>query len=127
MRKRGVAINLLVSAVAMALGIFVLASPAQAVKVWGSEKLHKLNPDQDDRERRVLLGIVNGLTNEKIGENIGMSESAVKNVVQRWFDRTGVRRRSQLVRAALEGSLVTIDELGSYRTGRTADASSSHS
>lgn len=99
---------------------------------------HTLNPParlqdqaplrfQDDRERRVLLGIVDGLTNEKIGENIGMSESAVKNVVQRLFSMTAVRRRSQLVRATLEGSLVTMDELGSYRTGRTADASSSHS
>ena len=39
-------INLLVSAVTMALGIFVLVSPAHAAKVWGSEKFHKLNPDQ---------------------------------------------------------------------------------
>lgn len=75
---------------------------------------------QDDRERRVLLGILESLTNEKIGENIGMSERAVKNVVQRLFSRTGVRRRSQLVRAALEGSLLKMDELGSDGTGRTA-------
>jgi hypothetical protein len=30
----------------MALGIFVLASPAQAAKVWGSKKFHKLSPEQ---------------------------------------------------------------------------------
>ena len=35
MRNCKVAINLWVSAVAMALGIFALASPAQAAKVWG--------------------------------------------------------------------------------------------
>ena len=40
------AINLWVSAVAMALGIFVLTSPAKAAKVWGSEKFYKLSPEQ---------------------------------------------------------------------------------
>ena len=50
MRKRAVPINLLVSAVTMALGVFVVASPAQAARVWGSQKFHKLSP-----ERRVPL------------------------------------------------------------------------
>lgn len=59
----------------------------------------------DDRERRVLLGILSGLTNKKIGENLGLSESSVKNSVQRLFDKAGVKKRGQLVRAALEGSL----------------------
>jgi two-component system nitrate/nitrite response regulator NarL len=59
----------------------------------------------DDRERKVLLGILSGLTNRRIGENLGLSESSVKNVVQRLFDKSGVKTRGQLVRAALEGSL----------------------
>jgi two-component system nitrate/nitrite response regulator NarL len=59
----------------------------------------------EDRERHVLQGIMGGLTNRKIGDNIGLSESNVKNVVQRLFGKAGVKRRSQLVRAALEGSL----------------------
>jgi two-component system, NarL family, nitrate/nitrite response regulator NarL len=59
----------------------------------------------EECERRVLLGILGGLTNRKIGENIGLSESSVKNVVQRLFDKAGVKKRSQLVRIALEGSL----------------------
>jgi DNA-binding NarL/FixJ family response regulator len=59
----------------------------------------------EDRERNVLQGIMGGLTNRKIGDNIGLSESNVKNIVQRLFGRAGVKRRSQLVRAALEGSL----------------------
>ena len=58
-----------------------------------------------DREQRVLLGILGGLTNKKIGENLGLSEGSVKTAVQQLFQRAGVRRRSQLVRAALEGSL----------------------
>jgi DNA-binding NarL/FixJ family response regulator len=58
-----------------------------------------------DREQRVLLGILGGLTNRKIGENLGVSESSVKTAVQQLFYRSGVRTRGQLVRVALEGSL----------------------
>jgi DNA-binding NarL/FixJ family response regulator len=58
-----------------------------------------------DREQRVLLGILGGLTNRKIGENLGLSESSVKTAVQQLFYRSGVRTRGQLVRVALEGSL----------------------
>lgn len=61
----------------------------------------------EDRERDVLLGIVSGLTNKKIGLKMGLSESSVKNIVQRLFHSAGVRTRSQLVRVALEGSLGT--------------------
>jgi len=56
------------------------------------------------REHRVLLGILGGLTNRKIGDNLGVSEGAVKAVVQQLFAKAGVRNRSQLVRIALEGS-----------------------
>jgi DNA-binding NarL/FixJ family response regulator len=58
-----------------------------------------------DREQRVLTGILGGLTNRKIGENLGLSESSVKTAVQQLFYRTGVRTRGQLVRVAMEGSL----------------------
>jgi DNA-binding NarL/FixJ family response regulator len=64
-----------------------------------------------DREQRVLLGILGGLTNKRIGENLGLSENSVKASVQQLFCRSGVRTRSQLVRAALEGSLGTAKEL----------------
>ena len=46
-----------------------------------------------------------GLTNRKIGDNMGLSESSIKNLVQRLFTKAGVKTRSQLVRVALEGSL----------------------
>ena len=71
-----------------------------------------------DRERNVLLGILGGLTNKKIGVKIGLSESSVKNVVQRLFGRAGVKTRSQLVRAALEGSLGATRPSVSGQTGR---------
>jgi two-component system, NarL family, nitrate/nitrite response regulator NarL len=59
----------------------------------------------DDRQRNVLTGIIGGLSNRKIAENMGLSESSVKNIVQQLFAKSAVRTRSQLVRLALEGSL----------------------
>jgi len=44
----------------------------------------------------VLLGILGGLTNKKIGENLGLSEGSVKTAVQQLFQRAGVRRRASL-------------------------------
>jgi DNA-binding CsgD family transcriptional regulator len=37
--------------------------------------------------------------------DMGLSESSIKNIVQRLFVKARVRTRSQLVRLALEGSL----------------------
>jgi len=54
------------------------------------------------RERAVLKGVFEGLTNKEIGARLQMSESSVKQVMQQLFDKTGVRTRSQLVRIALE-------------------------
>jgi two-component system, NarL family, nitrate/nitrite response regulator NarL len=59
----------------------------------------------EGREQDVLHGILGGLTNRQIGDNMGLSESSVKNIVQRLFGKGGVKTRSQLVRVALEGSL----------------------
>ncbi len=64
-----------------------------------------------DRERHVLRGILGGLTNKRIGDDMGLSESSIKNIVQRLFGKAGVKTRSQLVRVALEGSLDTRPEL----------------
>jgi len=58
-----------------------------------------------EREEKVLAGILSGLTNRKIGDNMGLSEGTVKSIVQQLFLRAGVRTRSQLVRMALDGSL----------------------
>jgi DNA-binding NarL/FixJ family response regulator len=71
-----------------------------------------------DRAQKVLLGILAGFTNKKIGGNLGLSAGSVKTSVQQLFSRTGVRTRSQLVRAALEGSLGTAKAM----VGRTRDS-----
>ena len=55
-----------------------------------------------DRERQVLRGILEGLSNKEIAAGLLVSESAVKAVLQQLFHKTGVHTRSQLVRIALE-------------------------
>jgi two-component system nitrate/nitrite response regulator NarL len=56
-----------------------------------------------EREQTVLQGVVDGLSNRRIGSQIGVSESTVKAALQQLFKKSGVRTRSQLVRMALEG------------------------
>lgn len=43
-----------------------------------------------------------GLSNKEIGWRLKISESYVKTILQRLFQKTGVRTRGQLVRIALE-------------------------
>jgi two-component system, NarL family, nitrate/nitrite response regulator NarL len=54
-----------------------------------------------EREQAVIRGILSGLTNRKIADQIGTSESTVKATLQHLFHKTGVRTRSQLVRIML--------------------------
>jgi DNA-binding NarL/FixJ family response regulator len=61
--------------------------------------------DLSDRERRVLQGVIGGLTNKKIAGSMALSEGSVKNLLQGLFAKAGVRTRSQLVRVTLQGSL----------------------
>ncbi len=55
-----------------------------------------------EREKQVLQGVFEGLTNKEIGARLAISESSVKAGLQQLFHKTGVRTRSQLVRIALE-------------------------
>jgi DNA-binding NarL/FixJ family response regulator len=57
------------------------------------------------RERAVIKGLLDGLTNREIGRRIESSEATVKATLQSLFSKTGVRTRSQLVRAALQDSI----------------------
>jgi two-component system, NarL family, nitrate/nitrite response regulator NarL len=58
----------------------------------------------DEYERNVVVGILGGLSNRRISDNAGVSESFVKNIVQRLFRKAGVKSRSQFVRVALGGA-----------------------
>jgi DNA-binding NarL/FixJ family response regulator len=59
-----------------------------------------------ERQHYVLRGIFEGLTNKEIAAELGVSESAVKATVQQIFRKMHVRTRAQLVRVAIEDSLV---------------------
>lgn len=54
------------------------------------------------RERDVLKAILDGLANKEIARRLGVSENSVKWALHQLFKKTGVRKRSQLVRIALE-------------------------
>ncbi len=58
-----------------------------------------------EREQAVLRGILGGLTNRRIADQIGASEATVKATLQQLFNKTGVRTRSQLVRIMLDTPL----------------------
>jgi two-component system, NarL family, nitrate/nitrite response regulator NarL len=58
--------------------------------------------DFTERERAVLRGVFEGLSNKEVGARLEISESSVKAALQQLFHKTGVRTRSQLVRIALE-------------------------
>jgi DNA-binding NarL/FixJ family response regulator len=58
-----------------------------------------------DREKQVLAGVLEGLTNIKIAARLGVTEGAVKSTLQQLFEKTNVRTRGQLVRIAVEASI----------------------
>jgi DNA-binding NarL/FixJ family response regulator len=60
------------------------------------------SPVFNDRQRKVLRYIVEGLSNKEIAWHLQISESYVKAILQGLFQKTGVRTRGQLVRVALE-------------------------
>ena len=81
--------------------------------IWNDQKRGHSSPPSipnrasglTPRERQVLRGVLEGLTNKDIARQIGVSLSSVKGTLQQLFDKTGVRTRGQLVRIAIERSL----------------------
>jgi two-component system, NarL family, nitrate/nitrite response regulator NarL len=56
-----------------------------------------------ERERVVIDGLLEGLTNKRIAERLNVTEGAIKATLQNLFEKMNVRTRAQLVRVALEG------------------------
>lgn len=59
-------------------------------------------PVFNDRQRKVLRFVLEGLSNKEIAWRLQISESYVKAILQSLFQKTGVRTRGQLVRVAVE-------------------------
>ena len=60
------------------------------------------SPVFNDRQRKVLRFVLEGLSNKEIAWRLQISESYVKAILQSLFHKTGVRTRGQLVRVAFE-------------------------
>jgi DNA-binding NarL/FixJ family response regulator len=60
------------------------------------------SPLFNDRQRKVLRFVLEGLSNKEIAWRLQISESYVKAILQSLFQKTGVRTRGQLVRVAFE-------------------------
>jgi DNA-binding NarL/FixJ family response regulator len=57
-----------------------------------------------EREHIVLKHVSEGLTNKEIAATLNVTEGSVKSALQQLFTKSGVHKRSQLVRIALEQS-----------------------
>ena len=60
------------------------------------------SPVFNERQRKVLRFVMEGLSNKEIAWRLQISESYVKAILQGLFQKTGVRTRGQLVRVAFE-------------------------
>ena len=58
------------------------------------------------RELDVLRGVADGLTDNEIGQRLFISPRTVQNHLTRMREKTGVRRRSELARWAVEHAIV---------------------
>jgi DNA-binding NarL/FixJ family response regulator len=105
-------------------GIFVKENPlnvfAESIRAvragdtWLDQRYRNLGADEqgaeqpesgprfNERQRKVLRFVLEGLSNKEIAWHLQISESYVKAILQSLFEQTGVRTRGQLVRVALE-------------------------
>lgn len=55
-----------------------------------------------EREHQILRSVAQGLTDREIGDQLHISVSTVRSHLERMRDKTGLRRRSELTRLAIE-------------------------
>jgi two-component system nitrate/nitrite response regulator NarL len=83
-------------------GVFELGDLRSLVIGLTALPSHRPPQTFTDRERRVIRHVCDGLANWEIASQLRTTEGSVKAVLQKLFMKTGVRTRSQLVRAVLE-------------------------
>ena len=59
-------------------------------------------PQFDERDKKLLRQVLQGLTNREIAARLDVTEGAVKAALHHVFQKLGVRTRSQLVKVVLE-------------------------
>jgi DNA-binding NarL/FixJ family response regulator len=76
--------------------------PSVAPSAENAASAESAAPVFNDRQRKVLRFVLEGLSNKEIAWRLQISESYVKAILQSLFQKTGVRTRGQLVRVAFE-------------------------
>src|SRR5262249_27881220 len=87
---------------AVAAGGTWLDHPFSAMGAAATPAESSAGPVFNDRQRKVLRFVLEGLSNKEIAWKLQISESYVKAILQGLFQKTGVRTRGQLVRVAFE-------------------------
>ncbi len=59
-------------------------------------------PTLDDRDKKVVRHVLQGLTNREIAARLEVTEGAIKAALHQVFHKLGVRTRAQLVKVVLE-------------------------
>jgi two-component system nitrate/nitrite response regulator NarL len=102
-------------------GIFVKESPLSALaesirkvqagetcldrryrNLVGTDNSPDSEPSFNERQRKVMRFVLEGISNKEIAWHLQISESYVKAILQGLFEKTGVRTRGQLMRVVLE-------------------------
>ena len=65
----------------------------------------------DEREIDVLRGVAGGMTNQEIGEQLGLSEKTIKNQLAQLFNKLNLRNRTEAAIYAIQTGLVAVEEL----------------
>ena len=65
-----------------------------------------VNADETGREREVLGGVANGLSNELIAKQLGISSRTVEIHRANMLDKIGANHTSDAIRLAIEASLL---------------------
>ncbi len=92
------------------VGQSTLAPEAAQVLIHATTRPPTIGHDLTERERDVLLLMIEGLNNREIGEKLVISSSTVKNHVSNILGKMGTTSRTQAVALAVEYKIVHLDE-----------------
>jgi NarL family two-component system response regulator LiaR len=88
-------------------GQSTLSPEATQALVQSRSKPKDLGDDLSERERQVLMLVVQGMSNEEIAEKLVISPYTVKNHVSACISKLGANNRTQAATIAIENGLIS--------------------
>jgi len=88
-------------------GQSTLSPEATQALVQSRSKPQNLGDDLSERERQVLVLVVQGMSNEEIAEKLVISPYTVKNHVSACISKLGANNRTQAATIAIENGLIS--------------------